>query len=482
MDLKNPSAVAGSRHTSRSVVGLLVALAMSLTSCATQSYEPAPLPVEVIGALSEERLLDSTATGSLTLAEAAEWLRTRGPRVREVIAAYHTALARAGIATPWPNPGIEIGPEFGFGSDVDVNKVVPFGSLSLTIPLSGRLARQDDLNAALAETARVDALATFRELYLELRSTLLRLAISRQRELVRQALLESTQVSLSASTELVAAGTATALDVSLFQLENARERGRLLQARLDTAEAASSLSALVAISPSRFLIAQQPIALPQLPTEVPELGHLYDLLVRENPQLFRLRADYEVAERSLHLEITRQYPDLRIGPSLGGETGDRKTVLGLTLGIELPIFDRNQQAIAQARKRRDELRTRYESESHRVLTSVERALVTVSLTAERSVVLREEVLPVAENNVEIARVSLAAGSTGGLQVLDAERSFREVQVEVLEAQLAEYTAWSELELAVGFPLVQFQSDPDGGETAPPNELINDSEQPDGDHQ
>jgi outer membrane protein TolC len=233
------------------------------------------------------------------------------------------------------------------------------------------------------------------------------------------------------------------------------------------------MSALVAIRASRLGVLPEQ-ALPELPAQVPGAEDLRDLIVNEHPRLFRIRAEYEVAERQLHLEVVRQYPDLVFGPSIGGETGERGTILGLSLGIELPIFDRNQQAIAQARKRREEVRTRYESEAHRVLNAVERARETAVLASAQYRVLRDEVLPAAETNVRIAEQSLAAGAAGALQLIDAERSLRQVQVEVLEAQLAQHLAWSGLETAVGLPLVKFSSDPDAGGRTPPGELIKDN--------
>ena len=447
-------------------------LALCLSACA--SYAPAPLPVDTIETLSAHRddigASDADAApAELTLLKAAEWLRTRGPRVREVVAAYRTALAKAGISTPWPNPRVAVGPRFGFGPDVDVNEIVPFGSLSITIPLSGRLARQDDLNQALAQSALADALATFRELYLELRARYVRLAVAQKREAVRESVLDAAKASLAAANDLVAAGAATALDVSLFQLEHARERSRVLGARLEATNSASDLSDLVAVSPWR-LGTLPGNALPETPPDIPAPTELRELVVREHPDLFRLRADYEVAERQLHLEVTKQYPDLTLGTSLGGEPGERRTTLGLTLGITLPLFDRNQQAIAQAQQRREEVRTRYESAAHRILSAMERARAILALTSARHDILRDEVLPAASDNVGIARQSLEAGAAGALQLLDAERSFRQVQIEVLEARLAEQSAWSDLEKAVGFPLVEFGSDPGSGGSTPPREL------------
>ncbi len=468
-----PAIEAGSSSRQPTTTALALA-ALGLASCALHSYEAEPLPPNQLDALATLREAPEmgdpeTPLPELTLRRAAEWLRTRGPRVRETIAAFRTAFAKARVATPWPNPILTAGPEFGFGSTVDVNEVVPFASLGLTIPLSGRLGRQDDVNESLARAARADALATFRELYLDLRARFVRLAVAQQREAVRGSVLAAAEASLAATQQLVAAGAATALDVSLFQLEHAREKSRVLTARIDVTNAASDLSDLVAVSPGRLGLVPDS-ALPATPTSQPEPTQLRELIEQEHPELLRIRAEYEVAERRLHLEIAKQYPDLTFGPSFRGEVGERKTILGLSLGIELPMFDRNQQAIAEAVKRREEVRTMYETRAHGVLSAVERASGTLRMATEQHRILRDEVLPAATANVDIARQSIAAGSAGALQLLDAERSLRQVQLEVLEARLSEQLAWSDLEKAVGFPLVEFRSDPGGEGRTPPQEL------------
>lgn len=464
---------AGPSFRPRSATQLVVAT-LALAGCTFHSYEADPLPPHQVDALAAQREAPEqedpdAPPPELTLRRAIEWLRTRGPRMRETIAAYYTALARAGVPTPWPNPVLTAGPEFGFGSAVDGNEVVPFASLGLTIPLSGRLGRQDELNEAVAQAARADALATFRELYLDLRARYVQLAVSQQREAVRGSVLAAAEASLTATQQLVAAGAATALDVSLFRLEHAREKSRALTARIEVTNAASDLSDLVAVSPGRLGVVPDS-ALPATPAMQPEPARLRELIEKEHPELLRVRAEYEVAERRLHLEITKQYPDLTFGSSFRGEAGERKTILGLSLGIELPVFDRNQQAIAEAIKQREEVRARYETTAHRVLSAVERASATLRMAAEQHRILRDEVLPAATANVEIAQQSIAAGSASALQLLDAERSLRQVQLEVLEARLSEQLAWSDLEKAVGFPLVEFRSDPGGEGRTPPREL------------
>ena len=90
------------------------------------------------------------------------------------------------------------------------------------------------------------------------------------------------------------------------------------------------------------------------------------------------------------------------------------------------------------------------------------------MTRARSLELfRFPLLPKASGSIEIAREALSAGSGDALRLLDAERSYREVVIESLEAQLAAHLAWIDLELSVGHPLVSF---PDETSIEPPAEL------------
>ena len=57
------------------------------------------------------------------------------------------------------------------------------------------------------------------------------------------------------------------------------------------------------------------------------------------------------SEAKLEAEIRRQYPDLKIGPAFSQEDGDNRA--GLALGIDLPLWNRNRKAIAEAEATRD---------------------------------------------------------------------------------------------------------------------------------
>jgi outer membrane protein, heavy metal efflux system len=447
-----------------------------------QAYLPRPLdPAAVIDQLDRTRhqpdpgapdpgAPDIGATSqAFTLERAATWMAEYGPELREAVAEYRTAVARARIKTPLPNPVLEVGAEYGFGSDVSKARVVPFGSIGFAIPTGGRLDSEDQLNQAQAEVARVTAISRHRETYLRLRQLYTSLATARRREVARREIASAAERSVQVSRQLVEAGQATASDVALFELEHARSEVDVLNSQARTAAVESALATLIGVHAEHFVrLPEEP--LPKLPGELPPLASLKRMLVVHHAGLARLRAGYAASERALRLEIARQYPDLGFGVSGGGDVGDHKTVIGLPLGIELPLFDRNEQGIAQAEGRREEFRTKYVAAAGRALANLEHAHRVAELAARTRRILRQTILPKAHNSIELARRALAAGSGDLLRLLDSERTFRQVQIETLEAQLAEYLAWSSLEQAVGFPLLKFPHEPLEKEGGAPEEL------------
>ena len=444
------------RHRIRAIHLALMSLA--LTSCV--AYEPRPLnPEMLIFEVNAARQVKPTNSGkALTFAQTVATMRESGPDIREAEAAYKTASARASKDTPLPNPNIKFGPTFEIGSDVQGRALGGIAGVGITVPLGGRLAAMDDLNQLRAEVARIETAAIYRELYIELRRRWVRVISAQTMLDTQKSLVDSVNRSLTTSQRLVEAGSATATDVALFELERGRAKATMFEIGARLATARAKISRLVGINAASFRDLDTS-AMPALPTTIPNQDQLRSALVEGHPNLIRLSAAYEEAESALRLEIARQYPDLQIGPLLTDESGEQKIVLGLTLGIELPIFDRNQQAVAESTARREEVRIRYEAEANRTLNHLDEALVALGLSIQRHKALRDKVLPAAKRSIKIARDALGAGSGGILRLLQAERSYGEILMDVKAAALAECEAWIEIELATGQPILDLGDTP-----------------------
>ena len=86
----------------------------------------------------------------------------------------------------------------------------------------------------------------------------------------------------------------------------------------------------------------------------------------------RALAQYATAEADLQLEISKQYPDVQIGPGYTYEEKNNFFTVGLS--TTLPIFNRNQGPIAEAEARRKEAAATFLEKQAQVIAGSERAL------------------------------------------------------------------------------------------------------------
>lgn len=438
---------------------IMVTLTLTLAS-GCQRYERKPLLERqlIMKVQSHRHSVNPPAdAGPITFSRLLELTSQHSPELQRVRAEHQTSLAIAGVKTPLANPSVEIGPKVGFGPDLgSSSRIAPFGSLGFSIPLGKRRKYQDALNQVSAAAANAEVAVRYRELYFDIRDLYIRLLAVDRLIVSRTKIAENAKATLDLTRKGIEGGTTTQLDVGLLDLEQARVTTEILTTRVERVDILGKLSRLVGLSSSSLQPwPDQPLNLPE---KFPDAGGLRELLLLNHPQLARLRTQYEVADAQLRLEIARQYPDLRIGPSFDRETGERKNDLGLVLGIDIPLFDKNQQGITAAASKRDEIAPKYEAAANESLADLEIAELAKEAAHERLKVLKEIVLPKAEANVTLARRSLEVGATAALPVLEAERSLRAVAIEVTDAEFALIRASIALERSVGHPLLSLPGD------------------------
>jgi len=436
-------------------VGILL---LGPVGCRTTIPERPICPDLVLASVKRTRAEKPACGPSMTLDTATRRMRKNAPRILEARAAWRTAAALASTGTPLPNPTIGLGPLLVGGTDIlsGISGVGWIGSLGWSVPLTNRIRLQNTRNAVLASAALTNAASVEREEYLGLRRDFLASMLGAMLLDAREELSATVDDSAVIAQKGVDAGSATALDVSLLRLEAATVRADLIASREALRQALGELGARMGSSATTFP-PPAPSALPQLPPDVAPMDKLEKLVIRDNPRLATLRANYLVAEKELRLEYARRLPDLQLGMELEDEVDVQK--LGIPLGIEIPLFDRNQQAVNQAMARRDEVRTRYLAALTEILADVENARARLLIRGERMDLLETQVGPAADTLKLAEEVRDQAGVLDMLRFLEVLRATRNVKVEVIQARAALYEAWSDLEEAVGAPLLTFQHEP-----------------------
>lgn len=350
------------------------------------------------------------------------------------------ARLRAGVAlASAEHAGLWEDPEFEFEIERIIESVPePWAlaaSVGITLPVSGRLAVEADRAEAahLAELRRVAAREW--QVRLAVRSAWLVWSAQRQRvELLRQ-LLEQFEPLLSIVDQLEAAGELSRAEARLLRIERATRASALQVAVMEAEQMELELKALMGLSPpAPALLLPESLALSQPVFE----GDGHEALVARNPELDALRAEYEVAEQALRLEVRGQYPDIIIGPGAGVEDGEERVLLGLALPI--PLWNRNQRAVAVATAERALAAAAVETELERLsgLLAIARLQRDVAEAQRRA--LEDEIIPMVEQQDAETRRIAELGEVDTFLLLENLTRLHDTKSALIEALLAEARA------------------------------------------
>jgi outer membrane protein TolC len=335
-------------------------------------------------------------------------------------------FAGAAEAGRWQDPELAIDAEH-IISGADDPWVIG-GMLNLTLPLSGRLPLEKDKALAEADVEKLRALSEERKLIADLRARWLEWSAAVQRAQLIRRHLQALESAMETAERLRQAGEVSSLDARIIRIERARNATKLqsIEARVRVDEL--SLKSLMGLAPSASVNLLPSLALAE-PSDSPDWP---DLLER-HPQTRIAAAQYELAERTLKLEIQKQRPDVRIGGGAGTDEGETRALFGIA--IPLPIFNANRRAIAQANADREAARATARAVYEDLVAQAAQAQARVQAARAHVDFVEKELAPLADQQVEEARRLGRLGDAATLVLVEALKSAHEASVEALDAQL-----------------------------------------------
>lgn len=449
---------------------------------ACQRYAPSPLNLpahhagitardpfapEVV-AYAERLAVPSTqpsqfdAGDGLSLAEAEAVALLFNPELR--LARLKADVPRVGAAEAgrWEDP------QLGIDGERIINGVenpwVLGGMLSLTIPISGRLSVERDKARSEATAGELRALAEERRVLAELRAAWAQWSAATERAALTRQFIAELEPVVERAERLRTAGELDPVDTRLLRIERVSQTAKLHGYEADARAAEVELKARLGLLPTADVKLVASISTPSgiglspmlseahrrdapaiqmsRPLGERESGDaaaaaLFDRAraeaINQHPRVRLARAEYEIAERTLKLEIRKQYPDLNIGGGFGTDEGDERVLFGASL--PLPLFNANRRAIAEARAGREVARAAAEFEYVRLLAEASVAQVRLDAANERLAYVEKELAPIADEQVADARRLAQLGDFNTLVLLEALKAAHEAKLEVLDTRL-----------------------------------------------
>ena len=170
-------------------------------------------------------------------------------------------------------------------------------------------------------------------------------------------------------------------------------------------------------------------------------------LVSGHPRMQAARAEAERQRAQLSVATSSRVPDLGVTVFRNDELDKAST--GVSLGLKVPLWNANRGEIARAQAATLVSSAEVERVRVELTTALEAGLRDLQISAGQVALLEGEILSAAQRSVDLARFSFEEGETSLLDLLDAQRTFRETQREAAEAQLALSLAVAESQRLVG---------------------------------
>jgi outer membrane protein TolC len=448
------------------LVGAVCALAAGCVR-----YHPKPIsPIETAARLDARRLSDEDLRRFIETNRAefaTEWPRkTWGleqltlaalyyqPAIALARADWRTASAAIETARGRPNPTVTAGPGYNFNAK-GATPWLPFASLDWPIETAGKRGRRIEQARFNSDAALLNLLNAAWKARSQVRAALLdgTSARLRERSLDEQVQLqEQTLVFLEqrrkAGAMSAAELTPARLALQKLRLDRTDARRQNSEARARLAEALGVPGAALDEIELKFDMTNDSGAGEKLSaTEARQRA------LTSRVDVLQAMSEYAASEAGLHLETAKQYPDVHLNPGYQLDDGKNKAAFGVS--VELPVLNRNQGPIGEAKARRAAAAARIEAIQAGVIADVDRATATFRV-AETSLSEAEQFVAVQRKQVEAIEQQYKAGGADRVDLLAAQLDLAASEAAVLDGQTKRQQAVGALEDALQRPLDGFE--------------------------
>jgi len=331
------------------------------------------------------------------------------------------------------------------GSDTELLAVQP-------LEVSGRRQIRTRIASSEAQATRARVQVIEREIIRDVKQAYWAIAEAQAVVELNQANVALAESLYDASKRQVDVGVVAGSQAIKAQVELARARQDMITAEVELVKARIALNTLLGRRPdTEFTFADTLMFTPV--TEAP--NRFRAIAAANRPELAEAQALLAVRRQEIQAAIALRRPDLAVQArqeTFGGEGG-------LGIGLTFPLFDwgsiREGKKQAQAFARAQEKRV--EATRNAVDLEVESALLDVRRTEEQVRQYEGGLLSQSEQLAEMAQKGYRAGATGYLEVLEAQRTLKNVRTLYFQTLADHQRSVAQLEWAVGTELTDVSS-------------------------
>jgi outer membrane protein TolC len=384
-----------------------------------------------------------TLTADSSLADYLRFAVLNNPRVEAAYYDWAAAVERVTPARSLPDPRLT------FETDVADTVMSLMPGLMVDLPGPGKLRAAGE---AVAAESRASYFAFEREI---LRTALaVKTAYARLHFLEESIRVENETLRLVRDLEQLAqqqnaAGRVTLQDVLRAQIARDQVETEITNLEDSRHSLIAELAAALGLGPEH--------APPPVPnafeasTGDPRPEALLALALERNPSLRAMQADVERAEASLALARKSGVPDFSLGLEVDFQADP--TLFRPSAGMTLPIWrDKIAAEIAAAQAEKRAAEARLTAEQVQIAAELASMLFMYREAVRDDALLRDKLLPKSRQSLDAARAGYVNGRASFLDVIDAQRTLFDFELEGIEARTQRELSLAALSLTIaGLP-------------------------------
>ncbi len=375
---------------------------------------------------------------------------------REEKGIHDAAKTRAGLL---PNPTLELDAGTGAltGSSAE-------SSLSLGVSQEFFLAGKRGKRLAIAERElemyRWQLADLERVLREELKTAFYDVILAEQRTALADRFNELNRQLIDVTRERLEAGDIPELEMNLVKVELARSEGARIDVAKTLLQSQARLWTLMGLPLGNRSTVSGNLESAITPTKT--LADLKLFARERRPDLKALGSEKTRGEADIVLAQAEGVPNLTVGLAVkrdttsteaGGVEGtDTAYTIGLKFSMPIPVFDKNQAGVQEARARRNSTESRLTAAIRNVERDVETAYASYQNADTVLGLYRSRIIPQLEENLKLTQEAYRLGEVGILSVIQEQKKFFEVNDGYLTALHGRQTAFVKLESAVAIEL------------------------------
>jgi cobalt-zinc-cadmium efflux system outer membrane protein len=382
----------------------------------------------------------ASAVENLTLEQALDMAENLQPQIAEAKALVEAAEGRARQAGAFPNPEVIAGAQQLPLSGNQPNEKEYLAGLGQTVPLSGRLgkARQAELLEKEVRARGLDVKR--REIRKRVHNAFATALYQEKAYQAQKDILQNVEKGLAATRARVDAGDALKEELARAEIELARAK---VEWQRTVSLRAQALVGLVAAIGDTSLNVKSLAGTMEATFDLPALDSLVENLPAQPGSAL---ADADIRARMARVDLAKaeRIPDVKVEVLYHRLEATSANTVDMGLSIPLPLFNRNQGKLREARAEQAAAEARARMTQTELSTQLRQSYLQLTAALANRQTFKTEILGKAETILQAAEARYAAGDISLAELLPVRRDWAAVQLSYLESLRDVMQAWGEV--------------------------------------